>query len=216
MFEFEFFTVTAIGLLAIISPGPDFAIVTKTSLVEGRRAGFGSAMGIAVANLGHVAINLLGIGWVIAQSVTAFTVMKILGALYLLYIGFKGLRAKPEILSPSNPVHTKSGLGGATHASLRKGFSMGLLTCLLNPKACLFFLSFFSVVISSETPFVTQVFYGAWISALALAWFLLVAFFFTNPHVSAKLKRSKHWIDRITGGALMLLGLRLLTAKAAS
>lgn len=207
----EFFTITLIGLLVIISPGPDFAIVTKTSLTQGRLAGILSAVGIAVANLCHVLINLLGIGLVIAQSVMAFTIMKILGAAYLLYIGFKGLRAKPMPVD-CEPVKMTQPRKEQPH----RGFMVGFITSILNPKACLFYLSFFSVILSAKTPLLHQIIYGVWLSTLACLWFILVAVFFTHPYIAMRLKNIKHWIERVTGGVLMLLGLRLLTIKVAA
>lgn len=206
----EFITITFIGLLMIISPGPDFAIVIKTSLSQDRLAGILSAIGVGIANLIHVSINLLGIGVIIAQSVIAFTILKIFGAGYLLYIGFKGLRAKPELKEIDlKNINTFSSKGFSSN-----GFFSGFFTSLLNPKACLFYLSFFSVILSSTTPFARQVCYGIWLSTLATIWFSLVAVFFTHPIIRIKLKNAKHWIERIAGGALMLLGLRLLTTKA--
>jgi threonine/homoserine/homoserine lactone efflux protein len=95
-----------------------------------------------------------------------------------------------------------------------KGLLSGFITSILNPKACLFFLSFFSVMLSPATELRTQIFYGVWISLLALIWFVLVAFFFTTPMIGQKLQNSKHWIERITGGVLMLLSLKLLSSKA--
>lgn len=209
----EFFTITCIGLLMIISPGPDFAIATKTSIASGRWAGLGVAWGIALANLCHVLLNLLGIGILIANSVLAFTVLKILGAVYLVYIGYKGLRAKPDmqhlLQKDTDEEKEQKNLSG------QKGFYIGFLTSILNPKVCLFFLSFFSVLISPSTPIFTQFCYGIWICTIALLWFSLVALFFTHPKIAAKLKRAKHWIERVAGGALVLLGLRLLSSKAA-
>jgi len=230
----EFLTLTCIGLLMIISPGPDFAIATKASLIEGRIAGLMAAVGISLANLCHVAINLLGIGVVISQSILIFTVMKVLGAGYLLYIGFKGLRAKPltQMLNDANLVeqnssHSASALSSmadltstAVSASIskikqaKKGFMSGFFTSILNPKACLFYLSFFSVILSPQTPMISQIFYGLWLSFMALVWFMLVAIFFTNPIIGAKLKQGKHWIERFTGGVLVLLGIRLLSSQA--
>lgn len=205
----EFIMISLIGLLMIISPGPDFAIVTKTSLIQGRTAGVLSAFGIAIANLCHVGVNLLGIGMMIAQSAWSFTILKIFGAGYLLYIGYKGLRAKPFVSSTSNePLLAQKRLG-------QRGFISGFCTSLLNPKACLFYLSFFSVILSPGTPVTLQMFYGIWLSTLACLWFALVALFFTNPYMVIKLKKIKHWIERVTGVALMLLGLQLLGSKAA-
>lgn len=192
----EFFTLTLVGLLMIISPGPDFAIVTKISIIQGRLSGLGAAAGIASANLCHVLLNLLGIGMVIASSTVVFTFLKVMGALYLLYIGFKGLRAKPTLdRMESKPTDTVDSLSdpllrGNIEASSNKknenslglkGYYSGFVTSLLNPKACLFYLSFFSVLLSPATPKFTQLLYGLWICFLALVWFILVAFFFTNP-----------------------------------
>lgn len=216
----EFITITLFGLLMIISPGPDFAVVTKTSLIQGRLAGMLSAVGVAIANLCHVTLNLLGIGVIISQSLLAFTIMKVLGAGYLIYIGYKGLRAKPFPVTSeeAGPLSDGGNITAKVGESLqnlgRRGFISGFFTSILNPKACLFYLSFFSVIISSTTPLGHQIFYGVWLSTLACAWFVLVALFFTNPYIGAKLKKAKHWIERITGGALVLLGLRLLSAKA--
>ncbi|HXH54339.1 MAG TPA: LysE family transporter [Gammaproteobacteria bacterium] len=202
----EFFMVTLVSALMIISPGPDFAIVVKNSLAHGRVSGIYTAIGIAIANLCHVAVNLFGIGIIIAQSIVAFTIMKILGAIYLLYLGYKGIRAKPAtakdkptaVITAVNPVRQHN------------GFYNGVLTSLLNPKACLFFLSFFSVMLSKTTAMSTQIFYGVWISSMALFWFILVAFFFTSPVIGKRINAFKHWLERFTGGILILLGMKLL------
>ncbi len=207
----EFFTLTLIGLLMIISPGPDFAVVTKTSVSKGRVAGVATALGIAAANLVHVSINLLGIGILIAESPFLFTVLKIAGAAYLLYIGYKGIRAKPEPIILEKSTHQKS---NSASSFRNRGFISGFMTSILNPKACLFFLSFFSVLLSPKTPLMTQILYGLWLSAMAMLWFVLVALFFTNPIIGDQLKASKHWIERFAGGALMFLGVRLLSATA--
>lgn len=227
----EFITITCVGLLVIISPGPDFAIVTKTSLTQGRLTAIMTSLGIALANLCHVAINLLGIGVIISQSIIAFTIMKVLGAAYLLYLGIKGLRAKS--LSRAEGVCEKNKVSKANNESreniekkfgystfnvkqgvAKRGLMTGFLTSLLNPKACLFYLSFFSVILSPETALSLQVFYGIWLCFLAFAWFTLVSIFFTNPSISIKLREGKHWIERFAGVALVFLGLRLLSAEA--
>lgn len=228
MSEFpEFFAITLIGAMMIISPGPDFALVVRNSLVFGRQTAVLSSVGIAIANLCHVTINLLGIGLIISQSIVLFTVLKVLGACYLLFIGFKSLRAKAEsklvLESPSLPAqedrpenrlkNEKIDIDTTTNLSLSKSFMSGFLTSLLNPKACLFFLSFFSVILSAATPFFIQLGYGVWLSFMALVWFCLVSIFFTNPKLSEKLKQCKHWIERFTGGVLMIFGFKLLTSK---
>lgn len=223
----EFFMLTCISLLMIISPGPDFAMITRTSLGIGRQAGIGAAFGIALANLTHVLFNIFGLSVIIANSITLFTVLKVLGALYLIYIGVKGLGVKKnkivlnkanEALALPGDMESKIGLQEGHQKSQPKffkhGLTTGFLTCMLNPKAALFFLSFFSVILSPETPFIIQTLYGTWISVLALAWFIMVAIFFTHSTMSRILSGCKHWIERIAGGALVVLGARLLLTKA--
>lgn len=211
----EFITLTFISLLMIISPGPDFAMITRTSLGLGRRAGVGAAFGIALANLAHVAINILGLGILIAKSMFAFSILKILGALYLIYIGVKGLRARSERVNLSSPnlKEFSKNVVPKSPKLLHQGLSTGFLTCILNPKAALFFLSFFSVILSPNTPLPIQISYGMWIASLALIWFCLVAFFFTHPFISETLSNVKHWIERIAGAALILLGIHLLASQ---
>lgn len=214
----EFLMLTCIAGLMIISPGPDFAIVVKNSLMHGRGAGLLASLGVGLANLCHVLINLLGIGLVIAESVVAFTVIKFLGAAYLLYIGFKGIRAKAPkpkttMALKENDLLQKSAQNKNLKTA-RSGFLSGFLTCMLNPKACLFFLSFFSVILTPTTGIQTQIFYGVWISSMAVLWFALVALFFSTKTIGGRLAASKHWLDRITGGILMLLGLKLLKTEA--
>jgi RhtB (resistance to homoserine/threonine) family protein len=205
----DFLMLTLVGALMIISPGPDFAIVLKNSLTHGRASGIAASWGIAIANLCHVSVNLLGIGLIIAQSVVAFTVMKILGAAYLVYIGYKGLRAKPA----AAPTKTPAPLLVAKRE--HNGFYSGFFTSLLNPKAALFYLSFFSVILSSATALHTQILYGVWLSTMALLWFILVAIFFTSPIIGQKIAKFKHWLERITGGVLIALGLKLLSSEIA-
>jgi len=205
----EFLMLTLVGALMIISPGPDFAIVVKNSLSHGRASGIAASWGISMANLCHVTVNLLGIGVVIAQSVMVFTVMKILGAAYLVYLGYKGIRAKPALTSARVSTPT------VAPKRDRNGFYSGFLTSLLNPKAALFFLSFFSVILSPGTALHTQILYGVWISSMALFWFILVAIFFTSPIIGRKIEACKHWLERFTGGVLIFLGLKLLSSEVA-
>ena len=91
----EFLTVALIHLLAVASPGPDFAVVVRESVTHGRRAGTWTAFGVGTAIFLHVGYSLLGIGLIVSQSIMLFNVLKWAAAAYLVYIGFKALRARP-------------------------------------------------------------------------------------------------------------------------
>jgi len=120
-------------LVGLISPGPDFAIIVKNSLVHSRKAGLYTAFGLALGTLIHVTYSLLGLGFVIAKSSWLLLCVKYLGASYLIYIGYKNLKAQKEKMMPQ---HTDHGPQISNFAALKMGF----LTSALNPKI-IFFLS---------------------------------------------------------------------------
>ncbi len=127
-----FVTVGAVGLLAAMSPGPDFAVVTKNSLFGSRRAGLFTAIGVGLGIFLHVAYSLVGIGLIISQSIALFSIIKYIGAAYLFYLGYQLLRAKR---AEDGVIETNVGATTSPWRALREGF----LTNAFNPKATLFF-----------------------------------------------------------------------------
>ena len=91
----EFITIVIVHLLAVASPGPDFTMVLRQSIVVGRTPALWTSIGIGIGILVHVAYCLLGLGLVISQSIMLFNLIKLVGACYLLYVGWKSLRAQP-------------------------------------------------------------------------------------------------------------------------
>lgn len=146
MYLAEFLTVALIHLLAVASPGPDFAVVVRESVTHGRRAGTWTALGVGCAIFLHVGYSLLGIGLIVSQSIVLFNALKWAAAAYLLYIGYKALRAQPAKPETEN-LHLEAG-----ERTARGAFTSGFVTNGLNPKATLFFLSLFTVVINPHTP----------------------------------------------------------------
>lgn len=198
----EFLTVALVHLLAVASPGPDFAVMLKQSLTQSRSNALLTACGVGLAILVHVGYSLLGIGFIIQQSVWLFSVLKIVGALYLTWIAFHCLRSRrTDIHVDVTAEKTQS-----HWAALRLGF----LTNALNPKATLFFVSLFSVVISPGTPIAVQAGYGVYMAVATGLWFCMVATFFTLPRVRQAFNRFGHWLDRAMGGILILLAGQLL------
>jgi len=203
MYWAEFLTVALIHLLAVASPGPDFAVVVRESVAHGRRAGTYTAMGVGTAIFLHVGYSLLGIGLIVSQSIVLFNALKWAAAAYLLYIGFKALRAKPASASDA-PVNVAAG-----ERTARGAFTSGFITNGLNPKATLFFLSLFTVVINPHTPLWVQAGYGVYLAVATGIWFCLVARLFSQARVRAGFARMGHWFDRAMGGVLVALGLKL-------
>jgi len=203
MYWAEFLTVAFIHLLAVASPGPDFAVVVRESVTHGRRAGTWTALGVGSAIFLHVTYSLLGIGLIVSQSIVLFNALKWLAAAYLLYIGFKALRARP-----ADPAAAEA-VAAAVARTARGAYVAGFVTNGLNPKATLFFLSLFTVVINPHTPLMVQAGYGVYLACATAAWFCLVALLFSQQRVRAGFARMGHWFDRMMGVVLVGLGIKL-------
>ena len=204
MYWAEFLTVALIHLLAVASPGPDFAVVVRESVTHGRKAGTYTAMGVGTAIFVHVGYSLLGIGLIVSQSIVLFNALKWAAAAYLLYIGFKALRAKPANASDA-PVKVAEG-----ERTARGAFTSGFVTNGLNPKATLFFLAIFTTLVSATTPLQVQALYGVWMCFVNALWFVIVALFFSNPGVRLLFMRMGHWFERSMGVILILFAGRLV------
>ena len=196
----ELLAVVAITFFAVISPGPDFAMVSRNSLLLSRRTGVLTALGIAAGVCIHVSYTLLGVGLLIQQSLWLFNLIKLAGAAYLIFLGIKMLRAQPETGEELASQPALSSLG-----ALRTGF----LTNVLNPKTTIFIVSLFMQVVQPQTPLAVQLGYGAFIVLAHALWFSAVALFFSSASVRTRLLAVRHWIDRIFGGLLVGFGMLL-------
>lgn len=197
-----FIAVGAISLLAAMSPGPDFAVVTKNSLFNSRKIGLFTAIGVGLGIFLHVAYSLVGIGLIISQSILLFSIIKYIGALYLLYLGFQLLMAKREQNEVSGEKINK-------HVSIGAALREGFFTNALNPKATLFFLSIFTQVVDPETPLLIQALLGTEVAVIVGLWFVLLTLLITYSPVKNLFSRVHYYLMKIMGGALILLGVKL-------
>jgi RhtB (resistance to homoserine/threonine) family protein len=201
----EFLSLALIHILAVTSPGPDFAIVLRQSISHGKNSGLWTSLGIGCAVIVHVGYSILGLGAIIASSVLAFTIIKYVCAFYLMYLGFTALRAKAPTLADADVTHD---IGKAV--SKRDSFRVGFLTNVLNPKATIFFLAVFSVTISPETMVSTKVLYGAWMAFATTLWFSSVSLIFSKNAVRKMFLKAGHWFEKALGAVLIALGARLI------
>jgi RhtB (resistance to homoserine/threonine) family protein len=188
----EFAKVAVAHLLAVASPGPDFALVLRQSLAHGRRTAVWTSLGIGSAILLHATYCVLGLGLLLQNSPAAFAALRYAGAAYLAYLGVEGLRSRvrgPEAVADRS----------LTIPGPRAALAAGFLTNALNPKAALFFIALFPVAVNPLTPKLIQAGYGLWMSLATMAWFSLVAFVFTRETVRQGYLRHGHWIDRALG-----------------
>ena len=195
--------VAGIHALAVISPGPDFVLISRLSLSYSRKIGVAGAIRVALGIGVHIVYSILGIGALIASSVILFNIIKILGALYLIYIGvmsFKQSKNKSSV----NSVRLEQDM------TYSKALRLGFLTNVLNPKATLFILAVFTQVITPTTPKLIQIVYGVEMIVATAVWFSVVAFFLSTDFISRKIQSAKGIIEKITGVVLTALGIKIL------
>lgn len=204
----DWVTVFLVTGLASVSPGPNFAITVKNSLVHSRRAGVWTAVGVTAGNLPHVVFGLVGVTVVVSQSILLFNTLKWLGAAYLIYLGVRSLLAKAHEAD-----NTVLGVVRDDMAPTR-AFWSSFLVSVLNPKVALFYLVLFTQVVRPGTPDGVQAVYGLTVLAMTFGWHALVALFASQTAVRTRFHAAMHWVERVTGAVLIALGVRLALSRS--
>jgi RhtB (resistance to homoserine/threonine) family protein len=203
----EFITVATLHLLAVMSPGPDFVMISRNSLFFSRSTGVYSSIGLALGILVHVIYSLIGIAYIISQSIVVFNTIKYIGAAYLIYIGYKSLRAKPARAQSMEAIEEKS-------MSKFEAIRLGFLTNVLNPKVTLFFLALFTQVIDGNTPLYMKIAYGAEMSLATFGWFAFVSLILSHQKIKHSFSKIQHYMERSFGLILIGLGLKVALTRS--
>ena len=207
--HFGFFVI-AIFLLNV-TPGPDTAYIVGRSVAQGRGAGLMSALGISTGCCVHSLACAFGLTALLAASATAFTVIKFVGALYLMYLGVRLIFTKPAAAEAAGVTRA----AGAPK-SLRQLFLQGFWTNVLNPKVVLFFVSFFPQFVTTGSDHKALAFLtlGAVFVVMTMVWNSFVAWIAgsVTQRFSGK-PAVKRWLDRGVGSAFVGLGIKLATAS---
>lgn len=196
----EFLSLCVIVTLGAISPGPDWAVVAKNALAC-RKSGLASALGVSLGICLHMLYCLFGISALIQASPYLFGAVKVLGAFYLCYLGYKTAR---DPLTPSKVDETK------VEGDFSKAFWQGFWTNTLNPKAVVFFISLFSLLIDPGTPIWILMLYAFTTVLIHLVWFSFTALLFSFSKVRGPLLTFQTAVAKVLGFALIGLGLFLL------
>ena len=202
--NYEMFLLT--GILLNLIPGADTMYIVGRSISQGKRAGVYSVFGIITGSLVHTLFVAFGLSLILTKSIVLFNTIKIIGVIYLVYLGIK------MILDKSNIGFEAS----SSKLNLRKIYIQGLLTSLTNPKVSLFFIAFLPQFIdikaSGPAPFLIL---GLTFTATGLLWCLFVAYF--SSYVTKKLRGNQKLgmiLNKITGMIFICMGLKLLQTKA--
>ena len=197
------------GLLLNIMPGPDSLLIMTRSATQGWRAGSAAALGIGTGTFVHIFAAALGLSAILATSAAAFTVVKLLGAAYILYLAVGMLLSKRGDGAAAQPLTVAP-------LPLRRIYAQGILTNVLNPKVALFFLAFVPQFIDANAPHKAAAFLilGAIFNINGMLWCHALALFTAQARARLKLNPAvTQWLNRATGGLFVWLGVKLALAK---
>lgn len=207
----QFLIIAVAHFLALLSPGPDFFLVTRTSIASGWRTATGICLGIALANGVFIVAALGGLAILRADTVL-FYAIQLAGCVYLLYMGWMFMRhAGSSTLAPTKG---PAGQGSVHPMSWWRGMGAGFLSGVLNPKNALFYVSLATLIDSNETTGAWRFVYGAWMFGVVLLWDIGVAAAIGNRVVLRRFARALPWLERVSGGMLLLLAAVVLATIA--
>jgi threonine/homoserine/homoserine lactone efflux protein len=190
--------------LVMVTPGPDMVLVLRNTFAGGRRGGLLTSGGVLVGNLVHITYCLLGIGWLISRSVVAFATLKYAAALYLVYLGVMSFRSGDGAPELSGADERRRG---------RNWLAQGFINNVLNPKGALFYFGVFTVVIAPGTSAGEMSVLVASMLLVSASFWLLFGSTVDRPFIRESLTRSQRAVNRVLGGVLILLGVRVALAR---
>lgn len=205
--------IAAVHFLALLSPGPDFFLIARTSLASGWRVASGACLGVALANGAFIVIAFAGIG-ILQRGSSLFVVMQLAGCLYLLYMGYLFIRhsGSSSLKSAEGTIDQTSAAGAAF--SWPRAAVSGFLSGILNPKNALFYASLAAMLAGPHASIGWKTVYGTWMFTVVLLWDLLVAMTIGNRSVRSRLSLAMPWLEKATGAILILLALGVVATLA--
>jgi RhtB (resistance to homoserine/threonine) family protein len=197
-----------VAAIVIIVPGPDTAVVTKNVLVHGRRTALGASLGVSAGLAVWTVAAAVGVASLVRASSVAFTTLKLIGALYLAWLGIQALRAARHA--------TVDELGAEPRArrsmGALDGFRQGLFSDLANPKIGVFFTSLLPQFVNPGHPVLLPFLgLGAVFVVMTILWLSAYCLLAARAAETLRRPRVKAALDRFTGVVLIAIGLRLAT-----
>ena len=202
MYLTELFLIATTIQIALMSPGPDFMVTLRQTINYGKKYAYFSSLGIGAAILVHVGYTLLGVGLILKNFPYFLDIVRILGALYLIYLGYGSFK--------SNSSKIKIQKEKKLSYSYKKSFFVGFITDLLNPKATLFFLSVFTAIVSVDTPMYIQGLYGFYCVLANIFWYMFIANILSIKKNLDLFNKHQNIIEKVIGIVLVLLGIKLI------
>ena len=202
----DFGLIAAVGLIhlvALVSPGPDFVVVCRNSLLYSRTIGIYTAVGFGLGICVHISYAVFGLSWLIANNELIFTVIQYLGAFYLMLIGIQSLRSFQSQIGQQTTTYS-------SRISPFRAVRIGFITNVLNPKATLFFLGLFSTMLNPTVGELTLVVIAVLLVVTTILWFSLVALLISHTRFTTGLKRYEKTAHQFFGVLLIGIGVIIL------
>ena len=202
----DFGLIAAVGLIhlvALVSPGPDFVVVCRNSLLYSRTIGIYTAVGFGLGICVHISYAVFGLSWLIANNELIFTVIQYLGAFYLMLIGIQSLRSFQSQIGQETTT-------ASSRISPFRAVRIGFITNALNPKATLFFLGLFSTMLNPTVGELTLVVIAVLLVVTTILWFSLVALLISHSRFTTVLKRYEKTAHQFFGVLLIGIGVIIL------
>jgi threonine/homoserine/homoserine lactone efflux protein len=201
MLDAQVLAFCGVALVLAMTPGPDMALILRNTVRGGRAAGMRTVAGTSVGLIGWGLATALGVAAVLAASATVFTVLKIAGGIYLVYLGIQTLRSLRRGIEPQSHMHQRQG----------SAFRQGLLTNLLNPKLAVVFTTLLPQFISESDPYIAKAaLLAVLFTVIGLAWLTL---YVSVVHLVASRRRFRTTVEAISGAVLVALGVRLVVER---
>jgi len=206
MFDARVLAFTGIAAIVTLTPGADTMLVVRSALVRGRRAGLLTVLGIGSGLFIHATLSALGLSVVLVRSARAFEIVKLAGALYLVFLGVQAIRraarGAPIVERPTDP------------AGAHRAYVDGLLTNVLNPKVAIFYLAFLPQFIGPGDPALAKSILLASIHFVeGLVWLSLVTVFVARLRPVLAQPRVQRALESITGLVFIAFGVKLALSR---
>ncbi|GAA3941000.1 LysE family translocator [Litoribacillus peritrichatus] len=210
----ELIAFTLIAFLLVASPGPNGVLILKTVSSHGKSSGIANILGLTSATFLHGAFSIFGLSALLLQSAELFLVVKIIGAAYLFYIGFKAIKGSFSTPQNKGATSTATPLKQQEQRSPLYFFSEGFITQLLNPKVSMFYLAAFPQFIAFDnTNYVDAFLLVAIHAGIIFFWFLGMTQLVGKIKQVAQTSNAGRWVQRTSGTLLMYFGGALLTQE---
>ena len=209
-------TLASIHFIALMSPGPDFALVVQNATRHGRQTGLYIALGLSCGILLHSLLSLTGISYLVHQQPTLFAIIQLAGGSYLLYLGYGALKATWVTIQSHDDDNQALNSKDLILTNKREAFSKGFATNILNPKALVFFISLMSSLVPADMSLSGKGFALLILFGLSLFWFSLLAWMLSTKALQRKLHEATVYIDGLCGALFSMIGLSILWQSASS